>query len=253
MWFGLLFFAGITSSVSMLTPITAFFREEFGIKREKAAWGLGAFCFLFGLLHVHWLAHGFLDEWDYWAGTFGLVIVAVIETVLFMWVFKPEHAWRSIHQGADLKLPGILQVRHDLRDAALPDRDPGRVGVGRRDSDPAEREVGRRRLRESGGPAVRDTCRARSSCSLPSLRGADPDRVEAQQVRRLQGLRGSVHQPRSRRRSHEYRCNPADGGKLDVHPRDLRRGASRRCCGRRSISIRTASGRPSRRKGAAEK
>ena len=36
MWFGLLFFAGITSSVSMLTPIVAFFREEFGWRREPA-------------------------------------------------------------------------------------------------------------------------------------------------------------------------------------------------------------------------
>lgn len=31
MWFGLLFFAGITSSVAMATPIVAFFREEYGI------------------------------------------------------------------------------------------------------------------------------------------------------------------------------------------------------------------------------
>mgnify|MGYP002865898321 CR=1 FL=1 len=59
--------------------------------------------------HVHWLAHGFLDEWDYWAGTFGLVLMAVIETVLFMWIFKPEHAWRSIHQGADIKLPLVFK------------------------------------------------------------------------------------------------------------------------------------------------
>ena len=109
MWFGLLFFAGITSSVAMLTPITAFFREEFGAKRETVAWTLGAICFLFGLMHVAWLGHGFLDEWDYWAGTFGLVLVAIVETIIFMWIFKPENAWRSIHQGADLRIPGIFK------------------------------------------------------------------------------------------------------------------------------------------------
>ena len=109
MWFGLLFFAGITSSVAMLTPVVAFFREEFGVRRETVAWTFGGVVFLFGLMHITWLQHGFLDEWDYWAGTFGLVVFAVIETVLFMWVFKPENAWRSIHQGADIRIPRIFK------------------------------------------------------------------------------------------------------------------------------------------------
>ncbi len=109
MWFGLLFFAGITSSVAMLTPITAFFREEFGIAREKVAWSLGAICFAIGLLHVHWLGHGFLDEWDYWVGTFGLVLVAITEVIIFVWIFKPENAWKSIHMGADINIPKIFK------------------------------------------------------------------------------------------------------------------------------------------------
>lgn len=109
MWFGLLFFAGITSSVAMLTPLLAFFREEFGLRRETVAYALGAVTFLFGLFHVVWLEHGFLDEWDYWAGTFGLVLLAVIETILFVWVFKPENAWRSIHQGADIRIPRVFK------------------------------------------------------------------------------------------------------------------------------------------------
>jgi neurotransmitter:Na+ symporter, NSS family len=109
MWFGLLFFAGITSSVAMLTPVVAFFREEFGVKRETVAWTLGAVCLVFGMAHVHWLQHGFLDEWDYWAGTFGLVVVAMIETVVFMWIFKPDNAWRSIHLGADIQIPKVFK------------------------------------------------------------------------------------------------------------------------------------------------
>jgi SNF family Na+-dependent transporter len=109
MWFGLLFFAGITSSVAMLTPVTAFFREEFGWKRETVSWGLGAICFAIGLMHVYWLGHGFLDEWDYWVGTFGLVLVAVLETVIFVWIFKPDNAWKSIHMGADIKILPIFK------------------------------------------------------------------------------------------------------------------------------------------------
>jgi len=109
MWFGLLFFAAITSSVAMATPILAFFREEFGIQREKAAWILGGISLVFGLLIILWFAHGMLDEWDYWAGTFGLVIFATIETILFVWVFKPENAWKSLHDGADIRIPRIFK------------------------------------------------------------------------------------------------------------------------------------------------
>lgn len=107
MWFGLLFFAGITSSVAMATPILAFLREEFGIRREKAAWALGSVVLVLGLLHVLYLAQGFLDEWDYWAGTFGLALFGMIEVILFMWVFKPDNAWRSLHEGADIRLGGV--------------------------------------------------------------------------------------------------------------------------------------------------
>ena len=110
MWFGLLFFAGITSSVAMLTPIIAFFREEFGFRREPVCYALGLVTLVFGLMHIAWLEHGFLDEWDYWAGTFGLVVLAVVETIIFIWVFKPENAWRSIHQGADIQIPKIFKV-----------------------------------------------------------------------------------------------------------------------------------------------
>lgn len=106
MWFGLLFFAGITSSVAMATPVVAFFREEFGYRRETVAWIIGGVALVFGLLTILWLQYGFLDEWDFWAGTFGLAVFAFIEVVLFMWVFKPEEAWKSLHQGADLRIPG---------------------------------------------------------------------------------------------------------------------------------------------------
>ena len=109
MWFSLLFFAGITSSVAMLTPVIAFFREEFQVKRETAAYVLGLVTLVFGMMHIVWLEHGFLDDWDYWAGTFGLVVLAVIETIIFMWVFKPDNAWKSIHQGADIQIPAIFK------------------------------------------------------------------------------------------------------------------------------------------------
>lgn len=109
LWFALLFIAGVTSSVAMLTPILAFLREEFAVRREAAAWSLGALTFLLGLLHIAWLDKGFLDEWDYWAGTFGLVVFALLEVVIFVWIFGPARAWRSIHEGADIEIPRVFR------------------------------------------------------------------------------------------------------------------------------------------------
>lgn len=109
MWFGLLFFAGITSSVAMATPVVAFFREEFGFRRETVSWTIGGIAMLFGLLTIFWFKYGFLWEWDFWAGTFGLAVFAFIEVILFMWIFKPENAWRSLHMGADIQIPRVFK------------------------------------------------------------------------------------------------------------------------------------------------
>ena len=109
MWFGLLFFAGITSSVAMSTPVVAFFREEFGFRRETVSWIVGGVALVFGLLTILLFEHNFLWEWDFWAGTFGLAVMAVIEVVIFMWVFGPENAWRSLHQGADIRIPRVFR------------------------------------------------------------------------------------------------------------------------------------------------
>jgi SNF family Na+-dependent transporter len=109
MWFGLLFFAGITSSVAMATPIVAFFREEFGVRRETVSWAIGAVAAVFGLLGILWFEYGFIWEWDFWAGTFGLAVMAGIEVVLFMWAFGPQNAWRSLHHGADIRIPAVFK------------------------------------------------------------------------------------------------------------------------------------------------
>ena len=109
MWFGLLFFAGITSSVAMATPALGFMEENFGWSRKRGAVVLGCLAGLLGLLHVLYNTRGFLDEWDYWAGTFGLVILALLETILFVWVFGPENMWRELHEGATIRIPRFFK------------------------------------------------------------------------------------------------------------------------------------------------
>lgn len=109
MWFLLLFFAGITSSVAMSQPIIAFLKDEFGFPHKKATWIICAVTFLCIQPVVFFLGHGFLDEMDFWAGTFGLVVFALIETIIFMWIFGADKAWNEINRGADIKIPTIFK------------------------------------------------------------------------------------------------------------------------------------------------
>jgi len=109
MWFGLLFFAGITSSLAMGTPVISFLRDEFKWKREPAAWAFGGILLVLGLPTVLFFSLGVLDEYDYWTGTVSLVLFALLETILFAWVFGMEKGWREINRGADIKVPVLFK------------------------------------------------------------------------------------------------------------------------------------------------
>lgn len=105
MWFGLLFFAGITSSLAMGTPWMGFLQDEFNWKRKNAAWSFGAVVLVLGLPTVLFFNQGVFDEYDYWAGTVSLVVFAFVEIILFSWIFGIDRGWKEIIQSADIKVP----------------------------------------------------------------------------------------------------------------------------------------------------
>ncbi|MBK9514315.1 MAG: sodium:calcium symporter [Flavobacteriales bacterium] len=109
MWFGLLFFAGITSSLAMGTPWMGFMRDEFGWGRMKGALSFGAIVLVLGLPTVIFFQEGVFDEYDYWAGTVALVVFALAETVLFAWVFGMDKGWKELMSGSDLQVPTIYK------------------------------------------------------------------------------------------------------------------------------------------------
>ena len=108
-WFGLLFFAGITSSLAMGTPVMGFLEDEFGWKRKPAAWFFGLIVLVLGLPTVIWFNEGVFDEYDYWAGTVSLVVFALFEIILFAWIFGMDKAWAEINHGADIKVPVVFR------------------------------------------------------------------------------------------------------------------------------------------------
>ncbi|HNQ12363.1 MAG TPA: sodium-dependent transporter [Bacteroidia bacterium] len=109
MWFGLLFFAGITSSLAMGTPWMGFMRDEFNWGRVKGALSFGVIVLMLGLPTVFFYNQGVFDEYDYWAGTVSLVVFALAETILFAWVFGMNKGWKEINSGGDIKIPTIYK------------------------------------------------------------------------------------------------------------------------------------------------
>lgn len=107
MWFGLLFFAGITSSLAMGTPVMAFLQDNFNWKRVSSALAFGLLVGLLGIPCV--LSQDAFNEFDYWAGTVALVVFALVEIILFAWVFGMDKGWKEINMGADMKIPIIFK------------------------------------------------------------------------------------------------------------------------------------------------
>jgi len=108
-WFGLLFFAGITSSLAMGTPWMGFMEYEFKWSRNKSAITLGVIVFFLALPTILFFGKGVFDEYDYWTGTVSLVIFALAEVILFAWVFGMDKGWKEITDGADMKVPRIYR------------------------------------------------------------------------------------------------------------------------------------------------
>lgn len=105
MWFGLLFLAGITSSISLAQPAIAFLEDEFDLSRKQATLLFGGVTFLLCHACIFGLPYGVVDEMDFWGGTFCLVLFGTVEAVLFAWVFGMDKAWTELHVGSDITIP----------------------------------------------------------------------------------------------------------------------------------------------------
>ena len=109
MWFGLLFFAGITSSLAMGQPIVAFLEDELKVDHRRAALVFGAATLALGFVCVWLYPGGAFDEFDFWSGTFSLVAFALGEAIIFAWIFGMDRGWEEITRGADIGVPGIFR------------------------------------------------------------------------------------------------------------------------------------------------
>jgi SNF family Na+-dependent transporter len=110
LWFVMLFLAAITSSLSMLQPVIAFFEEGLGLKRHASVAFLGLVTAI-GSGLVVWFSKDrlALDTLDFWGGTMLLFVLATIQAVLYGWVLGIERGEKSAHEGAHLRIPRFVQ------------------------------------------------------------------------------------------------------------------------------------------------
>ena len=109
-WFLLLFFAGITSSLALTQPLITFLKDEMGYSHKKAVFFSAGLIFLVANFIILGFRYGSVDEFDFWFGTAGLALFAFIETVVFMWFFGEDKVYSEITQGAKMYVPRIFML-----------------------------------------------------------------------------------------------------------------------------------------------
>ncbi len=109
LWFGLLFLAAVTSSLSMLQPAIAFFEEGFGMGRRSAITALGLVTGVGSLLVVYFSKDTVaLDVMDFWIGSTMLIVLALFEVLLFGWVLGAERGIEEANRSSDIRIPGVF-------------------------------------------------------------------------------------------------------------------------------------------------
>ncbi|MEM0925206.1 MAG: sodium-dependent transporter [Planctomycetota bacterium] len=110
LWFFMLFLAAITSSLSMLQPVIAFFEEGFGLQRSASVSLLGIIT-LMGSSFVVYFSEGLtaLDTFDFWVGTFLIFVLAMIQAAMYGWVFGIERGDRESRIGSHMRIPRVVQ------------------------------------------------------------------------------------------------------------------------------------------------
>lgn len=110
LWFVMLFLAAITSSLSMLQPVIAFFEEGLGLKRHASVAFLGLITALGSAFVIYFSKNMMaLDTLDFWVGTMLIFVLAMVQSFLYAWALGIDEGERAAHEGAHLRIPRFVQ------------------------------------------------------------------------------------------------------------------------------------------------
>jgi SNF family Na+-dependent transporter len=106
----MLFLAAITSSLSMLQPVIAFFEEGLGLRRHASVAFLGLITALGSGFVIYFSKNMMaLDTLDFWVGTMLIFVLATVQAFLYGWVLGIEKGEAEAHQGSHLRIPRVVQ------------------------------------------------------------------------------------------------------------------------------------------------
>ena len=107
-WFFLLFVAGITSSIGIIQPAITFFNEELNFSRIKSVNIVMLIVFFFVNFIVFF--PNFLSEFDFWAGTIMLIVLALLEVYLYNFFISKNSAVEEINRNSLIKIPKFFDL-----------------------------------------------------------------------------------------------------------------------------------------------
>lgn len=106
-FFLMLFFAGLTSSLAMGAPLITMLNRGFNFSPKKGAYSFGIVGIVLGLPCVLFINQGWLDEFDFWAGSFALVLFALLEVFFFLKFIGAKEGFKELSEGASIKVPAV--------------------------------------------------------------------------------------------------------------------------------------------------
>lgn len=110
MWFGLLFLAAVTSSISMLQPAIAFLEDGFGLNRKASVTLLALVTFAGAGLIMYFSENSqALDFTDFWC-EFMMILAALGQVLIFGWIIGASRGVKETNRGADFRVPRFMPV-----------------------------------------------------------------------------------------------------------------------------------------------
>ncbi len=108
LWFGLLFLAAVTSSLSMLQPAIAFLEDGFGLRRRGSVALLGIITLIGAIPTIYFSKDALaLDYTDFWCN-FLMIVAATGQVLIFGWIIGAERGVREMNRGADFAVPRFM-------------------------------------------------------------------------------------------------------------------------------------------------
>ncbi len=108
MWFGLLFLAAVTSSLSMLQPAIAFLEDGFGLRRPVSVTLLAIITAAGASLVMYFSINAQALDFTDFACEFMMIVAGLAQVLIFGWVIGAERGVKEANRGSDFELPRFM-------------------------------------------------------------------------------------------------------------------------------------------------